>query len=56
MGANTALRDGAEKSHAIATRATLRAAVSSYQARMLAYAMPLVQESRRIGQARIGQR
>jgi 2-polyprenyl-6-methoxyphenol hydroxylase-like FAD-dependent oxidoreductase len=56
MGANTALRDGGELSYAIATSGTLREAATVYQARMISYAMPLVQESRRIGRSRIGQR
>jgi 2-polyprenyl-6-methoxyphenol hydroxylase-like FAD-dependent oxidoreductase len=56
MGANTALRDGGELSYAIATSGTLREAATVYQARMLSYAMSLVQESRRIGRSRIGQR
>jgi 2-polyprenyl-6-methoxyphenol hydroxylase-like FAD-dependent oxidoreductase len=59
MGANTALRDAAELTTAIAAAHTierpLRDAVTDYQQRMLAYALPLVGASQRIGRRRVGQ-
>ncbi|HEX4252576.1 MAG TPA: NAD(P)/FAD-dependent oxidoreductase [Pseudonocardia sp.] len=60
MGANTALRDAGELattlSAAVASGAPLAAAVGEYQRRMADYAGPLVANSRRTGQARVGQR
>ncbi|QUQ70056.1 FAD-dependent oxidoreductase [Kutzneria sp. CA-103260] len=55
MGVNTALRDSGELIRAITTGATLPDAVATYQERMLGYALPLVEASRRIGQHRVGQ-
>ncbi|WP_405493987.1 FAD-dependent oxidoreductase [Nocardia sp. NBC_00511] len=59
MGANTALRDAGELTNllgiALADNSPVHEAVAEYQRRMLAYAIPLVEASRRIGRERVGQ-
>ncbi|MEU6996245.1 FAD-dependent monooxygenase [Streptomyces sp. NPDC046465] len=60
MGANTALRDAGELTEAVSAALTrnscLEQAVTTYQDRMRAYAVPLLSASRRIGRQRVGQR
>lgn len=60
MGANTAVRDAAELTRALAGAADRDGnpieAVGSYESRMRDYAFPIVAESRRTGQQRVGQR
>ncbi|MFJ4668603.1 FAD-dependent oxidoreductase [Kitasatospora purpeofusca] len=60
MGANTAVRDAAELTRALAgvtgRDGSLVEAVGSYESRMRDYAFPIVAESRRTGQQRVGQR
>ncbi|MDI9915309.1 NAD(P)/FAD-dependent oxidoreductase [Rhodococcus sp. IEGM 1379] len=59
MGANTAIRDASELtralSDAVASQGSLVGAISGYQNRMAEYASVLVADSRRTGQARVGQ-
>ncbi|MFJ9084145.1 FAD-dependent oxidoreductase [Streptomyces sp. NPDC102384] len=60
MGANTALRDAGELTHAIAGAVgrgeRLVDAVRAYENRMTDYAFSIVTDSRRTGQQRVGQR
>ncbi|MFF4815493.1 FAD-dependent oxidoreductase [Kitasatospora sp. NPDC001309] len=60
MGANTAVRDAAELSRALADATGpgpgLARAVGAYESRMRDYAFPIVADSRRTGQQRVGQR
>lgn len=59
MGANTAIRDASELTRAltdaVVTDMPLVEAISGYQVRMAEYAFPLVANSRKAGQARVGQ-